>query len=184
MLNASPMLPIAEDLGTVPLAVRRTLMELGICGTKVMRWERHWDQDGAFIPIQNYPELSMTCVSTHDSETLQIWWKERKDEAEKYAQFKGWEYTPELLNPQRKHILWDSHHTTSLFHINLLQEYFAIFPELVWSDPQDERINIPGKILPTNWTYRFRPSVEEFTTHADLESAMKGILFSSDPKNL
>jgi len=184
MLSASPMLPIAEDLGTVPPAVRRTLMELGICGTKVMRWERYWEKDKSFIPIGDYPELSMTCVSTHDSETLQIWWQERKDEAEKFAEYKGWKYSPQLETSQRKQILWDSHHTTSLFHINLLQEYFAIFPELVWTDFQDERINVPGKVLATNWNYRFRPSIEEFTTHEALEVAMKNILFFSDPKKL
>src|SRR5205807_7892889 len=55
-----------------------------------------------------------------------------------------------------------------LFHINLLQEYLAFFPELVWLNPEEERINIPGTLLPTNWTYRFRPYIEELTTHVGL----------------
>src|SRR6185369_5047915 len=71
ILNATSMLPIAEDLGEVPPSVRTTLAELGICGTKVIRWERKYDQGGAFIPFKDYPALSMTTVSTHDSETLQ-----------------------------------------------------------------------------------------------------------------
>ena len=36
------MLPIGEDLGNIPDGVRPCLCDLGICGTKVMRWERRW----------------------------------------------------------------------------------------------------------------------------------------------
>lgn len=69
----SPMLPIAEDLGVVLPVMRETLTKMGICGTKVMRWERNWDGDKSFIPFQNYNPLSLTTVSTHDSETLALW---------------------------------------------------------------------------------------------------------------
>lgn len=181
LLSSSNMLPIAEDLGVVPPFVRPCLSELGICGTRVMRWERKWDEDGKVIPLEDYPALSLTCISTHDSETLQIWWKNYPDEAKPFAEFKKWEYTPDLSIQQRKELLWDSHHTSSLFHINLLQEYFAMFPELTWTNPEDERINVPGELLPTNWTYRFRPSVEEFTKHEALETALQKILFSPNP---
>ena len=95
------------------------------------------------------------------------------------AQDKHWTYTPTLTLEQREQILWDSHHTASLFHINLLQEYLALFPELIHPSPEEERINIPGKILPTNWTYRFIPSVEEIISHELLFQKMKKIIFSS-----
>jgi 4-alpha-glucanotransferase len=173
LISSSNMLPIAEDLGVVPDCVRPCLNELGICGTKVMRWERRWKIDDSVIPIDEYPPLSLTCVSTHDSDTLQQWWKKFPDEAEVFAIDKGWEYQPDLTLAQRKAILWDSHHSSSLFHINLLQEYFALFPELVSKNPNDERINVPGEVLPTNWTYRFRPSIEEFTNHEGLLIAMQ-----------
>lgn len=178
MLSSFKMLPIAEDLGTVPTDVRQCLMQLGIPSTKVMRWERYWNEDKRFIPDAAYPPISMTCVSTHDSETLALWWKDSSQEAREYAAFKGWAYNPNLTNAQRKEILWDSHHTPSLFHINLLQEYLALFPELVWSSPYDERINVPGKFLPTNWTYRFRPSIEELLAHKGLEQEIHEILLS------
>ena len=181
MLASSNMLPIAEDLGDVPPEVRVCLSELGICGTKVMRWERYWEKDKSFIPFKDYPPLSMTCVSTHDSRTLQLWWSDFPDEAKDYAAFKHWTYSPTLTVEQRKEILWDSHHTPSLFHINLLQEYLALFPELVWPQPEDERINIPGKVLATNWLYRFRPSVEELTAHEGLKKAIEQILKNPTP---
>jgi 4-alpha-glucanotransferase len=176
MLASSPLLPIAEDLGEVPQEVRTCLKELGICGTKVMRWERLWNQGEGFIPINAYPELSMTTVSTHDSETLALWWRDSPREAKAYADLKKWVYDPILTKEQRSSILWDSHHTSSLFHINLLQEYLALFPELVWPKIEDERINIPGRTLPTNWTYRFRPFLEDLQNHDALKSAIKSLL--------
>jgi 4-alpha-glucanotransferase len=176
MLGATNMLPIAEDLGTIPPEVRQTLKELGICGTKVMRWERKYDQGGAFIPLNEYPPLSMTTVSTHDSETLQLWWQNQTDGAPEFCQFKGWDYTPQLSFARRLEILKEAHSTPSIFHINLLPEYLALFPELVAPDPLDERINIPGKILPTNWTYRLRVPLEEMTQHAPLKKAIDSIL--------
>jgi 4-alpha-glucanotransferase len=175
--TATAMLPVGEDLGTVPDMVRPTLSEMGICGTKVMRWEREWkEKDHHYIPIQNYPPISLACVSTHDSETLTLWWKNFEDEAKAFAQEKQWNYAPELTQKQREEILWECHHCSSLLHVNLLQEYLAFFPELIWPNPEDERINIPGKFLPTNWTYRFRPSVEEITAHKELFLKIEKIL--------
>jgi 4-alpha-glucanotransferase len=176
MLKASPMLPIAEDLGTVPPSVRACLQRLGICGTKVMRWERHYDGDKSFIPLGDYPEISLTTVSTHDSETLQLWWQNPHSGAKDFSAFKGWTYSPDLSFTQRLEILHDAHHTPSLFHINLLQEYLALFPELCWPNPLDERINTPGTVLPTNWTCRFRPSIEDIISHKPLKEALQKIL--------
>ncbi len=176
LLTFSAMLPIAEDLGAVPPEVRACLTELGICGTKVMRWERIWNENQQFIPIQDYPELSLTTVSTHDSPTLELWWRDNPEEAKAYASSRQWEYQPKLTLEQRQAILKESHHTPSLFHINLLQEYLACFPELVWPNPEDERINTPGKVLPTNWVYRLRPSLEALQAHEPLKTLMRALI--------
>jgi 4-alpha-glucanotransferase len=167
-IDASSLLPIAEDLGTIPKEVPPILKELGICSTKVLRWERNWKGDKSFIPYDQYEPLSITTVSTLDSDTLTLWWKKYPEEAAAFARFKHWAYQPELTHDQRLAILYDSHHTPSLFHINLLQETLALFPELIWPNPEDERINIPGSILPKNWTYRFRPSLEEILNHREM----------------
>lgn len=184
LTHATEMLPIAEDLGVVPTIVRPILQEMGICGTKVMRWERIWDEEGRFIPLQYYPPISLTCLSTHDSETLELWWTTYPEEAKAFTQYKHWKYTPTLTAAQRKEILWDSHHTSSLFHVNLLQEYLALFDELIFANPEEERINTPGKLLATNWTYRFRPTVEEITAHEELAKMIQKIVFSPDSLSL
>lgn len=176
MLSASPLLPIAEDLGSIPNIVRDCLRKLGICGTKVMRWERFWNGTWNYIPYSDYEPLSVTTISTPDSETLAQWWVKYPAEATAFAKFKQWVYKPDLLFEQRKEILRDSHHTASIFHINLLQETLALFPELIWPHLEDQRINIPGTILPTNWTYRFKPFLEEIVDHVKLADAFQEIL--------
>lgn len=176
LIEASSMLPLAEDLGTIPPIVYSTLRELGICGTKVMRWQRRWQGDRSFIPPDEYEPISLTTVSTPDSETLALWWKNSPDEAGLFAQSKHWTYAPLLTSSQRTEILRDSHHTASLFHINLLQEYLALFPSLVSPRLETERINVPGTSNSTNWTYRFRPSVEEISQHLPLREAIRKLL--------
>jgi len=176
MLDSSSLLPIAEDLGTIPKEVYPVLKELGICGTKVVRWQRRWETDKSYIPYNEYEPFSMTTLSTPDMAPLELWWKKFPAESVPFAEFKHWDYHPILTQKQRLEILRDAHHTTSYFHINLLQEYLALFPELVWPNPEEERINTPGTLLPTNWTYRFRPYLEEIISHEGLAAALKSIL--------
>jgi 4-alpha-glucanotransferase len=176
MLESSTMLPIGEDLGVVPTNVRSTLKDLGISGTKVMRWERVWNEDGRFIPIKDYIPQSLTTVSTHDSDTLALWWQNAAQESQFYAQFKGWLWQKQISRDQQISILKDSHHTTSLFHVNLLQEYLTLFKDLSYENPADERINIPGTINDTNWCYRFKPTVEEIVNHKELKDLIKEII--------
>jgi len=173
MIDSTTMLPIAEDLGVVPEEVRHLLKELGICGTSVIRWEK---KEEIPRPYEEYNPFTLTTVSTHDSEPLLVWWKNYSEEAKSYAKFKNWPYSPELTLDQRIEILKDSHHTTSYFHINPLQEYLTIFPEFSWEFPEDERINIPGTVWPTNWTYRFRPYVEEIIASKPLADLFKQLL--------
>lgn len=168
MLQHCGMFPIGEDLGDVPPIVRESMRALGICGTKVMRWERRWEEDKSFIPPNAYPPESMSTVSTHDSETLHQWWEIYPQEARDFASVAGINYSEKMTPSLRKEILRACHHSGSLFHINLLQEYLALIPEMVSEKPEEERINIPGTFSDFNWSYRFKPQVEEIVNHAQL----------------
>jgi 4-alpha-glucanotransferase len=176
LLRHSKMLPIGEDLGTVPDVVRESQKNLGICGTKVIRWEREKINEHNFLNYSDYHPLSLTCVSTHDSETLASWWQTHNQDAEAFCRFKHWEVSRTLTFDRHLEILRDSHATPSLFHINLIQEYLALFTELVWESPEKERINIPGVEDPQNWTYRIKPTLEELFNHQGLHEAMERIM--------
>ncbi len=115
MLHTCPMLPIGEDLGVVPTEVRHSMHRLGICGTKVMRWERHWDLPTKdFILPQEYNPDSMTTVSTHDTETLEQWWENHVEEAKDYCKARGWIY----------------HGSTHLENLNSTNRFVQVFKSL------------------------------------------------------
>ncbi len=176
IIGFSSMLPIAEDLGIIPKKVFDSLKSLGLAGTRVLRWMRERGIAGKFYPYEDYFPVNMTCVSTHDSETLGHWWNELEKEAKAFAKFRGWEYKTPLSVEQRSLILKEALRVPTLLHINLLQEYLALVPSLVHSDPKEERINQPGFILPTNWTYRFKASVEKIISSEILKIRLSEIL--------
>jgi 4-alpha-glucanotransferase len=176
MIHSTSALPIGEDLGLVPTWVKSSLHALGICTTKMMRWERKWEDDGFFINPSKYTPVSMSTLSTHDSDTLILWWRHFPKEAKLFCEYKGWTYEPFLSKERLKEIIYESHHSNSLFHINLLFEYLSAFPDLVSGNPSNERINIPGKILDRNWSYRIPVSVETLVTHEGLKDLFQDIL--------
>ncbi len=176
LTRLSDVLPIGEDLGDVPPFVAHSLKEFGIPGTKVVRWQRRWEQKGEFIPYSEYEPMSMTTLSTHDIDTVPLWWEKNPEEAKAYAAFKKWSYQEKLSKEHLFEILWESHHTTSLFHINLLQEYLSLVPELTWANPEKERINYPGTIQKKNWSYRYKMCLEVLINHAKLNKLMQKIM--------
>ncbi|HRD54860.1 MAG TPA: 4-alpha-glucanotransferase [Parachlamydiaceae bacterium] len=176
LLDSCTMLPIGEDLGNVPDFIRDSMQKLGIPGTKIMRWERVWKEDGRFIEGKDYPPLSLTSVSTHDSETLLLWWKEREEEASLYARSQKFPYNKKLSMQQQMGILKTSLHTKSLFHINLLQEYLSLIKDFTADNMEDERVNVPGIVSDKNWTCRYPSPIEEIVENQELKNIIQTLL--------
>jgi 4-alpha-glucanotransferase len=180
-LKSSPLLPIAEDLGgswegidTMNDLVRPLLKKLKICGTKVLRWGKKID--GSYIPFDQYENLSLSTIGTHDSEPLSLWWENAKEESIAYAKTKNWLYKPHLSINERIEILKDSHLTTSLFHINPLQEYLSCIPEFAFENPKLERINEPGTVGEANWSFRIKPKIEELISNPKILALFQAII--------
>lgn len=66
---------IAEDLGTRPPGFIDALEEAGIYGMAVLPFSR--DEDGAFLPAQDYCDTAVAMSATHDTATLAGWWTGR-----------------------------------------------------------------------------------------------------------
>lgn len=177
LLSAAPLLPLAEDLGMIPDGVRENLAHLGIAGMKVMRWERAWHEEGQpFLDPKDYPKLSLTTVSTHDAEPLRLWWEAFPEEAKAFCALQGWVYEPILSHKRLITLLQMSHQSGSLLHVNLLLEYFSCVPELSWTLPYQDRINVPGKMLRSNWAHRFRQETQVWTKDPQLKQIIKTCL--------
>lgn len=63
---------IGEDLGVVPEGFRPVLEEARILSYRVLFFER--SDDGVFLRPDQYPDLALASVSTHDLPTLAGWW--------------------------------------------------------------------------------------------------------------
>lgn len=151
---------IAEDLGTVPDFVRQSLARLGVPGSKVFRWERHWDQPTRpYRDPATYPAVSMATSGTHDTEPAAAWW-DGLDAAERAAVLATpgvGERAAALENPAGPFSpgLRDA----------LLGALFASGSDILLLPIQDafgwrDRVNVPAVIDDHNWTWRLKWPVD------------------------
>jgi 4-alpha-glucanotransferase len=157
---------IAEDLGTVPPWVRQSLTRLGVPGYKVMQWERDWGHaDEPFLSPATYPELSLATTGTHDTEPLTVWWHSQPiAEREKFVRELGLEGK---VNPRR--MLEESARDAILAMLYAAPSQLVIIPiqDLFgWS----ARINRPGTISDSNWTYRIPLTLERMRRSRAIQS--------------
>ncbi len=173
MLQSTHMLPLAEDLGTIPHVCRNTMTELGICGLKVQRWEKRWEQDSSIIPTSEYPPLSVATLSTHDSETVAGWWQAYPDDRNQLWHFLGGSGdAPDTLDPDlHRRLVRMVADGNALFAIFMLQDLLRPFGLLV-GDPADHRVNVPGTVSAANWSWRCPVTLEELAGDANLTNRL------------
>jgi len=193
MLVASTgMQPFAEDLGAVPPCVPKVLKELKIPGLRVLRWEREWDKPGQpYIQLEAYESLSVACTSVHDSSSMRQWWEEEADRAQLWAMFKKMaekdallssllancsQEAPEALEPSAAAVLVRALVlSASNVVVYPLQDILACHPEWREPDARDERINVPGTTLPSNWSYRVRENLRTLASDKDFAAFVSRI---------
>jgi 4-alpha-glucanotransferase len=140
---------IAEDLGMVPEFLPPSLARLGIPGYKVLRWERR-EVEGkpVYKDPAGYGEISVSTNGSHDIETNAVWW-----DALPVRERKALLKVPglEQLDPRKGF--------NDQVRDALLRVLYAAPSQLTISPLQDllgarERVNVPGTVAETNWSYR------------------------------
>jgi len=178
---------IAEDLGTVPDYVRPSLAGLGIAGMKVPQWEF---SDGRVASGLQYPALSFATYASHDHAPMRAQWEQQRQrmEASDHGSQDWWEARgfletlctfaaierPHDQIPEYSGEVW----------IRLLRELSMSNSDRVAVMVNDllfetERINIPGVMDGSNWSYRVPVTARDLTTgreHRDLRECLKNLL--------
>lgn len=163
---------IAEDLGTVPDYVRPSLAELGIAGMKVPQWEFH---DGHVSSGLHYPECSFAAYATHDHQPMKAQWEEAlgvMDESE-HESDSWWEARNFLATlcgfahiemPDGRPPGYDAEVWDALFREILFSRSDRV--AIMISDllRETDRINVPGVMDGTNWSYRVPASCHDLST--------------------
>ncbi|MDD5423581.1 MAG: 4-alpha-glucanotransferase, partial [Candidatus Omnitrophica bacterium] len=75
MCGNTRMLLCAEDLGMIPKACPETLKEFAIPGNEVQRWTKDWVKTHDFLDPEEYREMSVAMLSTHDTTNWAAWWE-------------------------------------------------------------------------------------------------------------
>ncbi|MDP2927846.1 MAG: 4-alpha-glucanotransferase [Candidatus Omnitrophota bacterium] len=75
LVQNTRMLLCAEDLGVIPKCCTDALLEFGICGNDVQRWVKDWNIRHDFLGPQEYRQLAVAMLSTHDTTNWKSWWQ-------------------------------------------------------------------------------------------------------------
>lgn len=175
MLETSTMLPLAEDLGTIPHVCRNVLRDLGICGLKVQRWEKWWEGNRKFLTRPEYHALSVATLSTHDSETVAEWWEKAGADRQELWELVG-RHGAAPTGPippdfQKELLKWTAG-TGSTFVVHLLQDLLAPFG-LLPGLPEDHRVNVPGVVSLRNWSWRCPVTLETLRADTSLNTSLR-----------
>ncbi|MGP1587244.1 MAG: 4-alpha-glucanotransferase [Treponemataceae bacterium] len=172
------MTACAEDLGSNPICVPKVLKDLKINSLRVVRWCRKWEEEKQpFFDFKDYPALSVTTSSVHDSSTLRSWWLSEKDAQDFYEAFppKTAKYEsddkikPAFYEPETaRYLLGKIAESSSTFCIHPIQDFLALAHDYYDENPDEERINIPGTVNDFNWTYRLPDSIEKLSKNKEL----------------
>jgi 4-alpha-glucanotransferase len=154
---------IAEDLGVIPPFVRDTLGELGTPGYRVIPWEK--DEHHRHRDPAHFPAMSVATWSTHDTPPITAWWDDL-DDGERAELARRADVSIDAPDDARSLAL-----LTSLFRSG--SELTLVLAQELLGDR--ERINTPGVVDDTNWTYRLPRPIEELASDARI-SARFGVV--------
>jgi len=173
--ESTDMLLCGEDLGVIPGCVPEVLEDLDILGLRVERWS---DKNGQLCNPIDYPRLTVSTTSTHDSSTLRCWWQEHGWNRHQY--FAGLHLPgncPDYLTTEVcAAIVERQMKSNSLIAVLPLQDLFALHYDLRTMDPHAERINVPGVESDNNWTYRMKLPIEALLAYDAYNDYVKGFI--------
>jgi 4-alpha-glucanotransferase len=149
---------IAEDIGVVPDFVFESLARLSVPGFKVLRWEHEADAAGQpFRDPAAYAAVAVATSGTHDTEPMAVWW-ERAPAEERHAVLAIPLVRARLSDEARALALAEPGLPDQLRDA-LIEALYASGANLLILPIQDvfgwtDRINEPGTVSATNWTWR------------------------------
>ncbi|MGB9617570.1 MAG: 4-alpha-glucanotransferase, partial [Desulfomonilaceae bacterium] len=187
----SRALVVGEDLGTLPHGFRERLMEKGIFSYRLFYFEQ--DDQGNYVPFQDYPRTALVSISTHDLPTLAGFWSyrdielrreiglisapqaetQRSQRTNQKARIIERLFQDGFLTDQNAHAAWESPTPTDDLHTAVLN-FVLRTPSLLALINQEDLFldlrqqNFPGTTSEhPNWVTKMRYTVEELRSNAE-----------------
>ena len=160
LLSSTKMLACGEDLGMIPDCVPGVMKDLNILSLEIQRMPKQNGQE--FSNTWKYPYMSVCATSTHDMSPLRAWWKEDRTVTQHFwnnVLGKNGDAPIECTTEIIQSIIMMHLQSASMLAILPIQDYLALNPELCFSNPEKERINIPS-ISSFYWRFRMKTTIE------------------------
>ncbi|MDD6314844.1 MAG: 4-alpha-glucanotransferase [Porphyromonadaceae bacterium] len=178
LLDSTPMLTCAEDLGMIPDCVPHVMRELEILSLEIQSMPK--DPRTEFGNTWGYPYFSVCTTSTHDMAGIRLWWEEDRQRSQRYFNevLNEGGAAPHFAEPWICGRILDLNlQSPSMLCIIPLQDWLSADGALRRENPADERINIPAN--PKHyWRYRMHLTVDQLmaanTFNATLRDHIKG----------
>lgn len=179
VVNASNMLPCAEDLGMVPGSVKGVLEQLQILSLEIQRMPKEYGV--RFGDLSHNPYLSVSTIATHDMPPLRLWWAEDHECATAFWQqvLKREGEAPDELDAVTAELIVKLHlQSPSILCLLALQDWLAVSSDLRSNDYRAEQINVPSNPH-QNWNYRLPQSLEQLEQATDFNDKLRDLVHAS-----
>jgi 4-alpha-glucanotransferase len=178
MRESTQMLPCAEDLGAIPDCVPGVLQDLRILGLRIPRWARRWHEEGQpYIPVSEYPFLTVCAPSVHDTSTLRGWWYEEENRQPFWDSLGLPGSPPPDYDADCARLVIDALlETSSALCVLQIQDVLGLAPSERVDSPEDERVNVPGTMSEFNWGYRIPHTIAEIASNQELQAVLGPLL--------
>lgn len=179
IVQASPMLPCAEDLGMLPQCVSKVLDQTGILSLEIQSMPKQNNVEFANPAL--YPYMSVATLTTHDMPSFRLWWKKYPDRAARYAKnVLGLtspcpaEATPHISTT----VVEDHLASPSMLCLLSFQDWTAICEQSRSANLEAEQINDPanGKQY---WNYKTHLSIEQLEHCTELSEKIRRLIAAS-----
>ncbi|MCD8303286.1 MAG: 4-alpha-glucanotransferase [Prevotellaceae bacterium] len=176
LVQASPMLPCAEDLGMLASTVPEVLRQLGILSLDIQTMPKNPHLHFSHLWENQY--LSVATITTHDMPTLRGWWEEQPTEAQRYYnEALGHEGPCPRGLPQwlAEEIVSQHLDCPSMLCLLSVQDWLALDETLRLPNASQERINIPAK--PRHyWRWRLHLTCEQLLLATPLNDKIRSLI--------
>lgn len=160
LVGSTSMLTCGEDLGMIPDCVPDVMASEQILSLEIERMPK--DTHVEFAQLRSYPVLSVATTSTHDMNPIRAWWKENREQTQRYYNnvMQWWGEAPmEATGDICYNIVCRHMETPSMLAILPLQDWMSIDEGIRKADGDSERINIPANSR-HYWRYRMHITLE------------------------
>lgn len=179
LIQSTSMLTCGEDLGMIPACVPSVMSELEILTLEIQRMPK--ELGVSFTDLKTLPYLSVCTTSTHDMDTIRLWWEEDKNKTQEYYNLVlGYEGEAPLHCSSHiaEEIVLRHLQSDAMLCIILLQDYLAMDDTTRIDNYSAERINIPA-VVPFYWKYRMHIPLEELLINKVLNDKIINLVETS-----